>query len=98
MHKSQVTLLCIFLCNYFTGLEGFEPSGAGIKILCLTAWRQPIKPYPQGFEPRTHALEGRCSIQLSYGYMKAGDGNRTHVTSLEGWCSTIELHPQIAFI
>ena len=25
---------------------------------------------------------------------KAGDGNRTHVTSLEGWSSTIELHPQ----
>ena len=23
----------------------------------------------------------------------AGDGNRTHATSLEGWCSTIELHP-----
>ncbi len=23
---------------------------------------------------------------------KAGDGNRTHVSSLEGWCSTIELH------
>ena len=23
----------------------------------------------------------------------AGDGNRTHVTSLEGWGSTIELHP-----
>ena len=21
---------------------------------------------------------------------RAGDGNRTHVTSLEGWCSTIE--------
>ena len=26
---------------------------------------------------------------------QAGDGNRTHVSSLEGWCSTIELHPQI---
>ena len=26
---------------------------------------------------------------------KAGDGNRTHVSSLEGWCSTIELHPRI---
>ena len=24
----------------------------------------------------------------------AGDGNRTRVSSLEGWCSTIELHPQ----
>ena len=26
----------------------------------------------------------------------AGDGNRTHATSLEGLCSTIELHPQNA--
>ena len=25
----------------------------------------------------------------------AGDGNRTHTTSLEGWDSTIELHPQM---
>ena len=25
----------------------------------------------------------------------AGDVNRTRVSSLEGWCSTIELHPQI---
>ncbi len=26
----------------------------------------------------------------------AGEGNRTLVVSLEGFCSTIELHPQIA--
>ncbi len=25
----------------------------------------------------------------------AGDGNRTHVISLEGWSSTIELHPRL---
>ena len=29
------------------------------------------------------------------GFLRAGDGNRTHVSSLEGWCSTIELHPHV---
>ena len=27
----------------------------------------------------------------------AGDGNRTHAASLEGWNSTIELHPHITY-
>ena len=52
----------------------------------------------EGLEPPTYCLEGSCSIQLSYWriYLTgAGDGNRTHTTSLEGWGSTIELHPQI---
>ena len=51
----------------------------------------------KGLEPLTYCLEGSCSIQLSYWriYSGAGDGNRTRVSSLEGWCSTIELHPQI---
>ena len=35
-----------------------------------------------------------------YGYARkksgAGDGNRTHAASLEGWNSTIELHPHLS--
>ncbi len=34
-----------------------------------------------------------AEITYSQDNKKAGDGNRTHVSSLEGWCSTIELHP-----
>ena len=42
----------------------------------------------EGFEPPAYCLEGSCSIQLSY-WRKlngAGDGNRTRIPSLEGWC------------
>ncbi len=31
-------------------------------------------------------------------FVTAGDGNRTHVSSLEGWCSTIELHPHLPYV
>ena len=39
------------------------------KSCALPTWQIPIIKLvsAQGFEPRTHALEGRCSIQLSYG-------------------------------
>lgn len=34
-----------------------------------------------------------CGIDPSASSLKAGDENRTHMTSLEGWGSTTELHP-----
>ena len=42
----------------------------------------------KGLEPLAYCLEGSCSIQLSYWRIKsgAGDGNRTRIPSLEGWC------------
>ena len=37
----------------------------------------------------------KSAEKLSALLFGAGDGNRTHATSLEGWDSTIELHPHI---
>ena len=57
------------------------------------------KEHETGFEPATLALARRYSTTEPLVHIcktlsgEAGDGNRTHVSSLEGWCSTIELHP-----
>ena len=46
------------------------------KSCALPTWLIPnILVSAQGFEPRTHALEGRCSIQLSYAPTYFGAGN-----------------------
>ena len=42
--------------------------------------------------PVSFHLQSRHPIAVSFAD-GAGDGNRTHATSLEGWDSTIELHP-----
>ena len=34
--------------------------------------RKDEKVIPLGFEPKTHSLEGCCSIQLSYGTIRKG--------------------------
>ena len=53
-------------------------------------------------ETRTRDLHlGKVALyQLSYYRAEAGagDGNRTHVASLEGWNSTIELHPRAEYL
>ena len=54
--------------------------------------RRDSNPRPQPWQGCTPPLShSRIYILLD----EAGDGNRTHVSSLEGWCSTIELHPQM---
>ena len=82
-------------------VKGLEPSTPGTTIRCSNqlSYTHHILLYAsmrgnavgmvrqKGFEPPTHGLEGRCSIQLSYWRMDgAGDGNRTRIPSLEGWC------------
>ena len=49
---------------------------------------------------RTRGLDlGKVALhQLSHSRIRAGDGNRTHISSLEGWCSTTELHPQVILL
>ena len=46
-------------------------------------------------ESRNGDLRRACVAETNWRAFRlgAGDGNRTHVTSLEGWSSTIELHP-----
>ena len=52
---------------------------------------------PMGrFELPTSPLPRECSTPELHGRIMfgAGEGNRTLTVSLEGFCSTIELHPQ----
>ena len=46
-----------------------------------------------GVEPASRLFRQRALLVGQMDHDGAGDGNRTHIASLEGWDSTIELHP-----
>jgi hypothetical protein len=53
-------------------------------------------PRGTGVKPASRISRPRLRIMsLTWAFvMRAGDGSRTRVTSLEGWGSAIELHPR----
>ena len=65
-----------------------------VNTALLESARRDSNPRPQPWQGCTPPLSH--SRIYNFLFLKAGDGNRTHVSSLEGWCSTIELHLHIS--
>ena len=68
-------------------------------IRLLNALHRMARPKWAGTPEGTRTPDLLLRRQLLYptellAHIGAGDGNRTHATSLEGWGSAIELHPR----
>ena len=75
----------IFIKNKYGTPEGIRTPDTRLRRAVL---------YPT--ELQAHIVGRVPYFHRFYSNNGAGDGNRTHATSLEGWCSTIELHPRLA--
>ena len=82
---------------------GFEPTNTGTTIRCLRPLGDTHHIKLNGTPEGTRTPDLLLRRQLLYptellAHLDgAGDGNRTRVSSLEGWCSTIELHPRLSW-
>ncbi len=76
-------------------MMGFEPMNAGATIRCVSLFTTPTikRTVPGGTRTRDPRLRRPMLYPTELLAQRAGDGNRTHVTGLEGQSSTIELHP-----
>ena len=72
-------------CSALGLAVGFRPPRPRLSGVSCTRSSKRVN----GGEPLRHGLPRELSTTLSFG-IGAGDGNRTRVPSLEGWCSAIE--------
>ena len=83
----------IFLVRH----QGVEPWTTWLRVRCSTNWANGTY-FMARLRSRTlaHGLEGRCSIQLELKTQSWSGWRESNPHSqLEGWNSTIELHPHI---
>ena len=95
----QKGLVCVLLCK--TKVRLGQALAGNAHPRCIESFSSicPAKKFGTPEGTRTPDLLLRRQLlypaELLAHIFGAGDGNRTRVSSLEGWCSTIELHPQI---
>ena len=66
--------------------------GTRARTLDTRFWRPLL--YQLSYTPKWCMFDSAVRIYSESSHAGAGDGNRTRTASLEGWNSTIELHPQ----
>ena len=81
--------------TYLGGYDYYRKSYYVLTAECRKARRSTAGRYDHDYQEQSRKRNRRSTASkwFTTDKSKAGDGNRTHVTSLEGWSFTIKLHP-----